>query len=45
MGNGPNLSGMTGAWGFWAAVDPDGSPLILRDVSLNEIYSLDFDAP
>jgi hypothetical protein len=24
---------------------PDGSPLILRDVSLNEIYSLNFDPP
>jgi hypothetical protein len=34
-----------GAWGNWIAVDPDGNPLVLRDVSLNEIYSLDFDAP
>jgi eukaryotic-like serine/threonine-protein kinase len=42
-----DLSGvpMTGAWGAWAAVAPDGSPLILRNVSLNEIYSFDFDAP
>jgi hypothetical protein len=36
---------MTATWGSWAAVAPDGSPLILRDVSLNEIYSFDFDAP
>jgi Tol biopolymer transport system component/DNA-binding winged helix-turn-helix (wHTH) protein len=40
-----SASTMTGAWGFWVAVAPDGSTLILRDVSLNEIYSLDFDAP
>jgi Tol biopolymer transport system component/DNA-binding winged helix-turn-helix (wHTH) protein len=43
-----NISGIptTGAWwGYWDAVDPDGSPLILRDMSMNEIYALDFDAP
>jgi Tol biopolymer transport system component/DNA-binding winged helix-turn-helix (wHTH) protein len=42
-----DLSGipMTAAWGSWAAVAPDGSTLILRDVSLNEIYSFDFDGP
>ena len=42
-----DLSGThrTGAWGFWAAVAPDGSPLILSNLSLNEIYSFDFDAP
>jgi Tol biopolymer transport system component/DNA-binding winged helix-turn-helix (wHTH) protein len=31
--------------GGWLAMTPDGSPLILRDVSLNEIYALDFEAP
>jgi hypothetical protein len=42
-----DISGIpiTGTSGNWVAVDPDGSPLILRDVSLDEIYSLDFDAP
>jgi hypothetical protein len=43
-----DISGIptTGAWwGYWDAVAPDGSPLILRDISLNEIYALDFDAP
>jgi Tol biopolymer transport system component/DNA-binding winged helix-turn-helix (wHTH) protein len=43
-----DISGIptTGAWwGYWDAVAPDGSPLILRDSSLNEIYALDFDAP
>jgi Tol biopolymer transport system component/DNA-binding winged helix-turn-helix (wHTH) protein len=34
-----------GADGTWSAVTPDGSPLILRDASLNEIYALDFGAP
>jgi Tol biopolymer transport system component/DNA-binding winged helix-turn-helix (wHTH) protein len=43
-----DMSGIptTGSWsGYWDAVAPDGSPLILRDTSLNEIYALDFDAP
>jgi Tol biopolymer transport system component/DNA-binding winged helix-turn-helix (wHTH) protein len=42
-----DLSGIpkTGISGQWAAVAPDGSPLILRNVSLDEIYALDFDAP
>jgi Tol biopolymer transport system component/DNA-binding winged helix-turn-helix (wHTH) protein len=29
----------------WTAFDPDGNPLILRDLSLNEIYALDVDLP
>jgi Tol biopolymer transport system component/DNA-binding winged helix-turn-helix (wHTH) protein len=42
-----DLSGIqtTGNSGYWRAVDPDGSPLILRDVGLNEIYALNFVAP
>ena len=42
-----DLSGIstTGNTGHWFAVDPDGSPLALRDLSLNEIYALDFEAP
>ncbi len=41
-----DLSGIqtTGNSGYWRAVDPDGNPFILRDVSLNEIYVLDFEA-
>lgn len=31
--------------GLWTSFDPDGNPLILRDVSLNEIYALDVDLP
>ncbi len=39
----PTFSGILVA--DWAIVAPDGNPLILRDVSLNEIYALDFEAP
>jgi eukaryotic-like serine/threonine-protein kinase len=35
----------TGLRGAWLAMTPDGSPLVLRDVSLHEIYALDFEAP
>jgi Tol biopolymer transport system component len=42
-----DISGIpiTGNSGSWAAFAPDGTPMILRDVSLNELYALDFDAP
>jgi hypothetical protein len=42
-----DLSGIstTGNTGFWFAVDPDGSPLILRNAALNEVFALDFEAP
>jgi serine/threonine protein kinase len=36
---------ITGNVGNWTAFAPDGTPMILRDVSLNELYALDFDAP
>ncbi|MBV8051719.1 MAG: hypothetical protein JOZ80_11060 [Acidobacteriaceae bacterium] len=29
----------------WSGVTPDGSPLLLRDISSQEVYALDFDAP
>ena len=29
----------------WNGVTPDGSPLLLRDTSSQEVYALDFDAP
>jgi len=29
--------------GFW--LDPEDSPLILRDVSAQEVYALDWEAP
>jgi len=29
----------------WSGVTPDGSPLLLRDISSQEVYALDFEAP
>ena len=29
----------------WSGVTPDGVPLLLRDISSQEVYALDFDAP
>jgi serine/threonine protein kinase len=29
----------------WTGVSPDGSPLLLRDISSQEVYALDFEAP
>lgn len=37
--------GTTGQWNGWAGMTPDGSPLLLRDLSINEIYALDVDLP
>ncbi len=37
--------GLTGVWGSWVGVTPDGSPLVLRDLSIQEIYALDVDLP
>jgi hypothetical protein len=34
-----------GTSGAWTGLAPDGSPLIQRDVSLDEIYALDWEAP
>ncbi len=35
--------GLTGIWGGWMSTAPDGSPLLLRDLSIQEIYALDVD--
>jgi hypothetical protein len=35
--------GLTGVWGGWMSTAPDGSPLLLRDLSIQEIYALDVD--
>ena len=32
-------------WLPWSGVTPDGAPLLLRDISLQEVYALDFEAP
>lgn len=34
-----------GDMGPWTGVAPDGSPLIQRDASVDEIYALDWEAP
>jgi serine/threonine protein kinase/Tol biopolymer transport system component len=33
------------AWIPWSGVTSDGSPLLLRDISTQEVYALDFEAP
>jgi Tol biopolymer transport system component len=37
--------GLTGLWEHWVGVAPDGSPLLLRDRSIEEIYALAVDLP
>jgi len=37
--------GTTGTWGSWMGITPDGSPLLLRNRSFQEIYALDVDLP
>jgi serine/threonine protein kinase/Tol biopolymer transport system component len=32
-------------WGEWSGMAPDGSPLVVRDISTQEIYALDWQAP
>jgi Tol biopolymer transport system component len=33
------------AWIPWSGVTPDGAPLLLRDISSQEVYALDLDTP
>jgi Tol biopolymer transport system component len=35
----------TGYYGTWLAIAPDNSPLLLRDASTSDIYSLDWEEP
>jgi Tol biopolymer transport system component len=37
--------GLTGFWTGWMGLTADGSPLMLRDLSIQEIYALDVDLP
>lgn len=37
--------GLTGYFSNWMSAAPDGSPLLLRDISIQEIYALDVDLP
>ena len=30
-----------GGYGFWSGIAPDGSPLFVRDTSIEEIYALE----
>lgn len=32
-------------WGPWTGLAPDGSPLVVRDISNQEIYALDLQLP
>ena len=34
-----------GAFGNWSGLAPDQSPLLVRDVSIQELYALDWEAP
>jgi Tol biopolymer transport system component len=34
-----------GHFGLWTGLTPDGSPLLQRDASIDEIYALDWEAP
>jgi dipeptidyl aminopeptidase/acylaminoacyl peptidase len=36
---------VVGSFGPWTGLAPDGSPLIQRDASFDEIYALDWEAP
>ena len=33
------------AWIPWSSATPDGSALVVRDISSQEVYALDFEAP
>jgi len=37
--------GLTSLVGSWSGVAPDGSPLVIRDLSTQEIYALSLDTP
>jgi Tol biopolymer transport system component len=36
---------MTGYYGIWLGLAPDGSPLLLRDTGTQDVYALDWEAP
>lgn len=35
--------GLTGTWGAWVGLAPDGSPLVLRDETIRALYALDLE--
>ena len=38
-------NGLIGHFGGWMSTTPDGTPLLLRDLEVEEIYALDIDLP
>jgi hypothetical protein len=34
-----------GPFGNWSGITPDGTPLLVRDASIQEIYALEWSAP
>ncbi len=43
-----SLKGIRRAWGplgWWMGLAPDDSPVVLRDISMQEIYALDWSDP
>jgi Tol biopolymer transport system component len=40
----PNFP-LTGNWGIWSGLTPDGSILLLRELGTSDIYALDADLP
>ena len=38
-------NGLIGIWNGWMSTTPDGTPLLLRDLEVEEIYALDVDLP
>jgi len=38
------MRGFAGTFGIWTGLDPNDSPLVLRDIGTEEIYSLDWQA-
>ena len=37
-----HMRGVYGALGIWVGIDPDGAPLMLRDIGIHHIYALDW---
>jgi hypothetical protein len=40
-----NIHRLFPQWGEWSGMTPDGSPLVVRDTSTQEIYALDWQLP
>ncbi len=40
-----NLRRVITPFAAWMGLSPDGAPLLIRDTGMQEVYSLDFEAP